>query len=152
METGRTSAGGNGNDSSESYGIARAAIGTKVIAPSHNRRACRSVGRQFSTSSVARAPLLPQRIKPLVSTQGHSRRFSGSPTISGTHRIVLQKSFYRRCQISEGYRRIIRVRIWGTSSPCAKFVGDFGSSTETMRIIDLFALLVFAKNLDHCKF
>ena len=27
-------------------------------------------------------------------------------------------------------------------------MGDFGSATETMRIIDLYALLVFAKNLD----
>jgi hypothetical protein len=36
--------------------------------------------------------------------------------------------------------------ISGTSSPCAKFVGDFGSATETIRIIDLFALQVFAKN------
>ena len=42
--------------------------------------------------------------------------------------------------------------IWETSSPCAKFVGDFGSATETMRIIDLFALQVFAKNLDRCNF
>jgi hypothetical protein len=31
-------------------------------------------------------------------------------------------------------------------------VGDFGSATETMRIIDLFALQVFAKNLDRCNF
>ena len=40
----------------------------------------------------------------------------------------------------------------GTSSPCAKLMGDFGSATETMRIIDLFALLVFAKNWGDCKF
>jgi hypothetical protein len=33
---GRTSAGGNGNDSSESFGIARAVIGAKVMATSHN--------------------------------------------------------------------------------------------------------------------
>jgi hypothetical protein len=31
-------------------------------------------------------------------------------------------------------------------------MGDFGSATETMRIIDLFALQVFAKNLDRCNF
>ena len=31
-------------------------------------------------------------------------------------------------------------------------MGDFGSATETMRIIDLYALLVFAKNLDRCNF
>jgi hypothetical protein len=42
--------------------------------------------------------------------------------------------------------------IWGTSSLCAKFMGDFGSATEAMRIIDLFALQVFAKNLDRCNF
>ena len=28
---------------------------------------------------------------------------------------------------------------------CSKFVNDFGSATQTMRIIDLFALLVFSK-------
>ena len=42
--------------------------------------------------------------------------------------------------------------IRGTSLPCAKFMGDFGSATETMRIIDYFALQVFAKNLDRCNF
>jgi hypothetical protein len=31
-------------------------------------------------------------------------------------------------------------------------MGDFGSATEAMRIIDLFALQVFAKNLDRCNF
>jgi hypothetical protein len=31
-------------------------------------------------------------------------------------------------------------------------MGDFGSATERMRIIDLFALQVFAKNLDRCNF
>jgi hypothetical protein len=59
---------------------------------------------------------------------------------------MLQKSFCRRCRISDGRWRVTGVMIGGTSSPCAKFVGDFGSATETMRIIDLFALQVFAKN------
>jgi hypothetical protein len=31
-------------------------------------------------------------------------------------------------------------------------MGDFGSATEAVRIIDLFALQVFAKNLDRCNF
>jgi hypothetical protein len=31
-------------------------------------------------------------------------------------------------------------------------MGDFGSATEAMRIIDLFALQVFAKNLGYCNF
>jgi hypothetical protein len=31
-------------------------------------------------------------------------------------------------------------------------MGDFGSATEGMRIIDLFALQVFAKNSDRCNF
>jgi hypothetical protein len=31
-------------------------------------------------------------------------------------------------------------------------MGDFGSATEAMRIIDLFALQVFANNLDRCNF
>src|SRR4051794_3501140 len=31
-------------------------------------------------------------------------------------------------------------------------MGDFGSATEAMRIIDLFALQVFAKNFDRCNF
>jgi hypothetical protein len=31
-------------------------------------------------------------------------------------------------------------------------MGDFGSATGAMRIIDLFALQVFAKNLDRCNF
>ena len=31
-------------------------------------------------------------------------------------------------------------------------MGDFGSATEAMRIIDLFALQIFAKNLDRCNF
>jgi hypothetical protein len=45
-----------------------------------------------------------------------------------------------------------RIAIVSPSNPCAKFVGDFGSATETMRIIDLFALLVFAKKVRSCKF
>jgi hypothetical protein len=31
-------------------------------------------------------------------------------------------------------------------------MGDFGSATEAVRIIDLFALQVFAKNFDRCNF
>jgi hypothetical protein len=31
-------------------------------------------------------------------------------------------------------------------------MGDFGSATKAVRIIDLFALQVFAKNLDRCNF
>jgi hypothetical protein len=31
-------------------------------------------------------------------------------------------------------------------------MGDFGSATEAMRIIDIFALQVFAKNFDRCNF
>ena len=31
-------------------------------------------------------------------------------------------------------------------------MGDFGSATEAVQIIDLFALQVFAKNLDRCNF
>ena len=31
-------------------------------------------------------------------------------------------------------------------------MGHFGSATETMRIIDLFALQIFAKNFDRCNF
>jgi hypothetical protein len=37
-------------------------------------------------------------------------------------------------------------------APCAKFMGDFGSATEAMRIIDIFALQVFAKDLDRGNF
>ena len=53
---------------------------------------------------------------------------------------------------SEGRWRVLRVMIRGTSSPCAKFMGDFGSATEAVQIIDLFALQVFAKNFDRCNF
>ena len=62
--------------------------------------------------------------------------------------IVLQKSFAGSVKNSEGRWRVLRVMIRGTSSPCAKFMGDFGSATEAVRIIDLFALQVFAKNFD----
>jgi hypothetical protein len=31
-------------------------------------------------------------------------------------------------------------------------MGDLGSATEAVRIIDLFALQVFAKNVDRCNF
>jgi hypothetical protein len=31
-------------------------------------------------------------------------------------------------------------------------MGDFGSGSEAMRIIDLFALEIFAKNLGRCNF
>ena len=34
----------------------------------------------------------------------------------------------------------------------ATIMGDFGSATEAMRIIDIFALQVFAKNFDRCNF
>jgi hypothetical protein len=66
--------------------------------------------------------------------------------------IVLQKSFAGSVKNSEGRWRVLRVMIRGTSSPCAKFMGDFGSATEAVRIIDLFALQVFAKNFDRCNF
>jgi len=55
--------------------------------------------------------------------------------------IVLQKSLAGSVKNSEGRSRVLRVMIRGTSSPCAKFMGDFGSATDAVRIIDLFALL-----------
>jgi hypothetical protein len=55
--------------------------------------------------------------------------------------IVLQKSLAGSVKNSEGRWRVLRVMIRGTSSPCAKFMGDFGSATDAVRIIDLFALL-----------
>jgi hypothetical protein len=74
------------------------------------------------------------------------------PTMSVPGEIVLQKSFAGSVKNSEGRWRVLRVMIRGTSSPCAKFMGDFGSATEAVRIIDLFALQVFAKNFDRCNF
>ena len=72
--------------------------------------------------------------------------------MSALLRIVLQKSFAGSVKNSEGRWRVLRVMIRGTSSPCAKFMGDFGSATEAVQIIDLFALQVFAKNFDRCNF
>ena len=66
--------------------------------------------------------------------------------------IVLQKSFAGSVKNSEGRWRVLRVMIRGTSSPCAKFMGDFGSATEAVQIIDLFSFQVFAKNFDRCNF
>jgi hypothetical protein len=66
--------------------------------------------------------------------------------------LMFQKSFAGSVKNSEGRWRVLRVMIRGTSSPCAKFMGDFGSATEAVRIIDLFALQVFAKNFDRCNF
>ena len=87
-----------------------------------------------------------------MSESGQSRRSDGAPDTSGLPTIVLQKSFCRRRKFSEGRWRVIRVMICGISSPCAKFVGDFDSATETIQIIDLFALQVFVKKLDRCNF
>jgi len=66
--------------------------------------------------------------------------------------IVLQKSLAGSVKNSEGRWRVLRVMIRGTSSPCAKFMGDFGSATEAMRIVDIFALQVLSKNLDRFNF
>ena len=65
--------------------------------------------------------------------------------------ILLQKSFCRRCQKFQGLlaRWCNDLR---TSSPHTKLIGDFGSATEAIRIIHLFAFQVFAKNSDRCNF
>ena len=47
---------------------------------------------------------------------------------------------------SAGYRRGVRVKMWGVSSPHVKLIGDFGNAIEVIRIADCFPSRVFAKN------
>lgn len=72
--------------------------------------------------------------------------------ISLIGRLCCKSRFAGSVKNSEGRWRALRIMIRGTSSPCAKFMGDLGSATEAVRIIDLFALQVFAKNVDRCNF
>jgi hypothetical protein len=64
---------------------------------------------------------------------------SGSDVTSGGRRfafvqILLQKSFCTRDQISFGYTRDFRVKMWGTSSPEDKLAGDLGNVIEAISI------------------
>jgi hypothetical protein len=65
------------------------------------------------------------------------------PLLSG---LCCESRFAEVVENSEDCWRVVGVMIWGTSSPHAKFIGDFGSATEAIRITDIFALQVFAKN------
>jgi hypothetical protein len=85
---GRTSAGGNGNDSSESFGIARAVIGAKVMATwPEDDKSPRQVrggyvltivdGAGCKSSYPSRERFASSTKKlPLVSGQGHERQNS----------------------------------------------------------------------------
>jgi hypothetical protein len=55
-------------------------------------------------------------------------------------RIMLQKSF------CTGDQKILRPVGAGTPSPHAKLTGDFGNTTEVIRIGDCFLLRIFATN------
>ena len=58
--------------------------------------------------------------------------------MSAVGRYCCKSRFAEGVKNSEGRRRGFRVKICGTSSPHAKLIGDFGSATEVIRIVDCF--------------